>query len=362
MSAFETLPPDQRAVLQLILKQGRGYADLSGLLRIDEAAVRARAHAGLDALAPNGAGAALSPERRGQIGDYLLGQQDDADRAVTLQHLEDSRAARRWAGALHDSLAPYANGSLPDLPTRNGVAPSPAPEAVDEIPLEDAQPVEEAPTTEEASSVEPPPPAKPSSPSFDWDHERAPRRSSKLGGALLIGGIAVLIVVVLIVVINGGGGDDDNPATSQPAQTQAQQQQQRTSGNRAAAADDTAILQQVNLRPPGGGDAPLGVAFIVLRDQRPMVAVEVARIAPNGDTDVYAAWLRQSSDGQARFLGYVPGLVGADGRFVVSANLPRDTADFDQIVISRESTDARVAPARPSSIELQGAIRVNRTG
>ena len=36
MSGIEELPPDQRAVLQLILKQGRGYADLSGLLRIDE--------------------------------------------------------------------------------------------------------------------------------------------------------------------------------------------------------------------------------------------------------------------------------------------------------------------------------------
>ena len=93
MSGLETLPPDQRAVLQLILKQGRGYADLAGLLKIDPDAVRARAHAGLDALVPADTGRGLPPERRGQVADYVLGQLDGEDAASTRRHLADSAAA-----------------------------------------------------------------------------------------------------------------------------------------------------------------------------------------------------------------------------------------------------------------------------
>lgn len=373
MSAFQSLPPDQRAVLQLILKQGRGYADLSGLLRIDEAAVRARAHAGLEALAPAGAGAALSPERRSQIADYLLGQQDDAERAVTLQHLDDSRAARRWAGALHDRLAPLADVALPELPARgNGSAPRLSPEPLEPDANADADAddtvvadldgltretgvadteAHDAETRDGASNDA-------AAQAFGWDKQERPRRSSKLGGALLLVGVAALVAVVLIVVLNGG---DDSPSASSGSAPQTQAQTQRTTADRAAANEPT-FLQQVNLRPPGGGERPLGVAFILLRDNRPVVAVQVQDIAANGADDVYAAWLRQSSDGNARFLGYFPGRVGPDSRFAVSADLPRDTADYDQVVISREPLPQREIPARPAEILLQGALRVNRTG
>lgn len=343
--------------LQLILKQGRGYADLSGLLRIDETAVRDRAHAGLETLVGSGAGSALSGERRGQIADWLLGQQDDAERAVTLQHLEDSRAARRFARQLRERLAPFAASELPELPFEaangNGAA---APAAPADAAREESARDESAGAPEPADTPPHEPPAD-ASPAFDWDHERAPRRSSKLGGALLIAGIAALVVVVLIVLINGGGGDDD-PTTTTPAAA-SQRQATRTTAGRAA--DDTVILQQVNLRPPAGGDRPLGIAFLMLRDERPVVAVQVQDIAANGADDVYAAWL-QASSGRAKFLGYFPGQVGAEGRFTVSAALPTDTARYDQVVISRESIDARETPSTPGEILLQGTIRVNRTG
>jgi len=355
MSGIEELPPDQRAVLQLILKQGRGYADLSGLLRIDETAVRDRAHAGLEALVGSGAGSALTGERRGQIADWLLGQQDDAEQAVTLQHLEDSRAARRFARQLRERLEPYAAHELPDLPGAPAGAAATAPVANGNRNGVGA----DAEADAAQADAPPPPPTPPAAepPAFDWDRERQPRRSSKLGGALLIAGIAALIVVVLIVVINGGGDDGDEPSVTTPA---AQTQQTRTNAA-GRSADDTVILQQVNLRPPAGGDRPLGIAFLMLRDQRPVVAVQVQDVAPNGADDVYAAWLLARS-GRARFLGYFPGQVGSEGRFTVSAALPSDTARYDRVVISRESIDARETPAAPSEILLQGTIRVNRTG
>ena len=49
---LDALAPDQRAVVQLVLQRGRSYAQIAELLKISEDAVRARAHAGLIALAP----------------------------------------------------------------------------------------------------------------------------------------------------------------------------------------------------------------------------------------------------------------------------------------------------------------------
>jgi len=57
MAVLDTLPPDQRAALQLLLKQRQTYEQLAGLLSIDAGAVRRRAHAGVEALAGGDFGA-----------------------------------------------------------------------------------------------------------------------------------------------------------------------------------------------------------------------------------------------------------------------------------------------------------------
>jgi hypothetical protein len=48
---LDRLPPDQRAVLSLLLERGRSYSDVADMLAIPESTVRERAHAALDALA-----------------------------------------------------------------------------------------------------------------------------------------------------------------------------------------------------------------------------------------------------------------------------------------------------------------------
>ena len=52
MSRIDDLAPDQRAVLQLLLKQGKSYVELATLLRITPDAVRDRAVAALEELGP----------------------------------------------------------------------------------------------------------------------------------------------------------------------------------------------------------------------------------------------------------------------------------------------------------------------
>lgn len=51
MTRLDDLPPDQRAVLLLLVQQGKSHAEIAELLDIPERAVRDRAHAGLEALA-----------------------------------------------------------------------------------------------------------------------------------------------------------------------------------------------------------------------------------------------------------------------------------------------------------------------
>src|SRR5512134_2493789 len=113
MPRLDDLPADQRAVLQLVLRQGRSYADIAATLRLGEDAVRRRAHAGLDALAPpTRAGGAA----RAQVADWLLGQQDSGEAAATEATLAGDPAARAWARAVAAELEPVADRPLPTPP------------------------------------------------------------------------------------------------------------------------------------------------------------------------------------------------------------------------------------------------------
>lgn len=53
MSRLDDLPPDQRAVLQLLVRQGKSHAEIAQMLGISQHAVADRAQAALDALAGN---------------------------------------------------------------------------------------------------------------------------------------------------------------------------------------------------------------------------------------------------------------------------------------------------------------------
>jgi hypothetical protein len=63
MTQLDDLPPDQRAVLLLLVQQGKSHAEIAELLGIPERSVRERAQAGLDALAGGPGEAPSSPSR-----------------------------------------------------------------------------------------------------------------------------------------------------------------------------------------------------------------------------------------------------------------------------------------------------------
>ncbi|HWF75114.1 MAG TPA: sigma factor-like helix-turn-helix DNA-binding protein, partial [Solirubrobacteraceae bacterium] len=154
MSSLERLPPDQRAVLALVLQRGRTYDEIANLLAIDRAAVRDRALAALDALGPSEP--RVPPERRALITDYLLGQLPPRVRDDTRARLASSPSERAWARLLAGELSPMASNPLPEIPAAAApITSEPAPGAAPAEPP--APPAPPAPG-------EPPAPAEPPAP------------------------------------------------------------------------------------------------------------------------------------------------------------------------------------------------------
>jgi sigma-70-like protein len=344
MSGLETLPPDQRAVLQLILRQGRGYEDLAGMLKIDVRAVRDRAHAGLAALG-GPAGATLPDEHRARIADYVLGQQDDAERIVTLAELGESPAAATWARDLRARLAPLATTPLPEIPAHEPVGAAAATGANGAAPASGTwREVTPAPAVATAPSVGAEaganrPPASPTVP-----------HPSRLGGAILLGAIgAVLVAILLIVLLSGGSGTKKHASTgasrSTPAQTSTQSQTQPSAQP----------VAQVNFKAAIPGGHALGVGVVEQQSGGQLIlAAQAEHLAANTPQDAYALWLNGPSG--TKLLGFVPQRVGKDGTFAVSSQLPANAKQYTSVLVSREPNTK--TPAQPTTVVLSGALNL----
>lgn len=349
MSGLESLPPDQRAVLQLILVQGRGYDDLAATLRLDPAAVRERAHAGAAALAAS-AGDEVDPGTRGRVVDYLLGQQDDGERIVTFAELGDSPAASRWAQALRERLADVAGAELPEVPATTPVAAAVNGSGVASAP----EPI--APTAAIAGLPPAPAPPRPPAPSSPAAAEAPGPRPSRLGGAILIAGALALAVLLAIVLI---GGDDDGGNPSGPAtdtQTQQARAPARTTTN-AARAQPRAIGVAA-LRPAAGGSGLAAAIVQQYADGGRLIAVQAERLPANSGEAFYAIWLQGTAGN--RFLGFVPNQVRAGGNFLVSSDV-RDvdlSAYSTVLVTSEDGSQSARTPTTPGPAVLSGPLRL----
>ncbi len=120
MATLDTLEPQRRAILELLLRQGKGYDDIGGLLDMPGSRVRELAREALVSLEPRTAGR-VDEDWRGQVADYVLGQQAAPEARATRGHLKRSEPARAWVSFLLDSLDHlYGDGPRPDVPEPAG--------------------------------------------------------------------------------------------------------------------------------------------------------------------------------------------------------------------------------------------------
>jgi hypothetical protein len=342
MPEFSSLPADQRAALQLLLTQGQTYSQLADLLRIEPAAVRQRAVSGLTALGP-AAGSRLDPEVRGQLADYLLGQQSVSEREATRDRLAGSPAARAWARAVAGELRPIAGEALPEIP-EGGLEPEPMPRPTAPSFGAGAHRGDEGERAFEADA-----------PRADRDEDLAPyahrpdiapRRSSRLGGALLLGGLGVIIAVAAVLLITSGG-DDNKKKSPSTLSTNPSTQTSSTQSNQPVA--------QINLFSPSGSNKTVGLAQVFKQGNRRAIIAAGQGLTPG----IYALWL-YNSPSSFKLLGFVPQPVKKDGKFATQGVLPSDASKFAQLIVTRENVTSktRTTPTRPGTIVLRGALKL----
>ena len=313
--------------MELVLRQGRSYGELSEMLGMPEETIRSRARGGLAALAPD----LPAPTRAAEIADWLLGQQSERHAARTRELLLSDPAAQRWAATVAKPLRKVPGGeSVPALPTGDD-----EPRANGKRPPRDAAPppaVVVAPPDDDA-----PPPGR-----------AAPPRSSRLGGALLIGGAVVIVAAVLAFVLLRGDEEEPSADTETPAAA-------------TATATPTAVGLQpgdVVMQGPAGSKALAVLRLVQTGDQRVEFALVGQDIPANENGERYSLWFR-NEDGKAQLVGDLSKPVGANGQLASSGpneddidKFPTWFQSYDTVLITQDATGAK----EPGRVIVSGAL------
>ena len=348
MASLDSLPADQRAVLELVLKRGRTYDEIARMLSIDRAGVRERALSAFDALGPP---TRVPPERRALITDYLLGQLPTKVAEDTRQRLAQSAGERAWARVLASELEPIAVSPLPEIPTEGAREPQPAAAAV---------PAPEPVATTAAAAAEPSPPPAAEPAGASQPRGLAARPSSRRGGIILLslGALVVVAAVVVIALLSNGGSKKNSTTTaSQPAATSSTPTTSSTpsTSTSTTAANGAKLVAQINLTAPTSAAAtkPVGVALVLKQGKNTGIAIRAQNLPANGKHDAYAVWLYKSSK-DSHILGFVNPAVGSNGVLQAEAALPANAGHFSQLLVTKETQQS---PKSPGTIILQGVLK-----
>jgi len=320
MAPLETLDPQQRAVLALLLRQGKSYDEIAGLLKTNTSAIRQRAQGAVDAL---GADATeLSPDRRSEIADYLLGQQTASRRAATREYLEASPDGRAWARAAAGELAEVAGAEkLPDVPAER-------------------EEVAQAFGALEARTA----------------RKEEVQRAAKRGNALVSAGLGLLLALVIIGVIAlVSSGGDDTKGSDAVATTTA-----TTATTPAADPEgDPQILAQGELRAPGDSTASGQVAIVRFpKSNRYRLALTAKGLPPSSSSgSAYAVWFYTAKD-NSLFLGFPDKVVGSDGKLDTVADLSPDTPNYTEVLLTSERANT---PKTPGTVVLRAKLVIARS-
>lgn len=293
MATFDQLSAEQRAIVELVLQQGKTYPELAEMLGMPESRVRELARDALVELAPVSV-RGVEVDWRGQLADYVLGQQSGPEATATKGHLRRSEAARSWARSLLDSLEQlYANGSVPAIPEgERGRAKRPPAEP--SVAPAGAAGLSAAPSGARGLASDP-----------------IMRRRLLAGAAAAV----VILLAVLVWPIGLLTGDDDK-SSSASSDNSGQASAQGGNQNQAAATN-----------------APAGIAIVVDQGGKKQLLVQAARLAPSGQNEGYYVWL-YNSPSDARSLGGQ--VTDQQGNYQAIGPFPADYAKYKYIDLTRQ--------------------------
>jgi hypothetical protein len=296
VATFDQLSAEQKAILELVLRRGQGYDRIAGTLGMSEERIRELARGALEQLAPVTA-RRVESDWRGQVADYVLGQQSGPEATATRGHLRRSEAARSWARSLLDSLETLYTDEMPQIPDGG---------------------------RERARGPASPIPAPVRARALSAEARAALRRRRVLAAA---GALAVLVALIVLVwpvgvLTGGGGGSSTASGVAQPAAQQS---------------------------------GPAGIAIITERGGQRQVVVQAAGLSPTTGRLAYEVWLYNTPK-DAESLGAQ--VTDSRGTFQGAGRLPRNYGKFKYIDVSRERIDRN--RGHSGSSVLRGRLRALR--
>ena len=337
MATFDQLPAEQRAILELVVGRGQTYEELSGMLGMPPARVRELAREALGDLAPATA-ARVDADWRGQIADYVLGQQTGPEATATRGHFKRSEPARAWAYSLLDSLGHlYPGGAMPEIPEADASAPAETPPA----PAPSAETAREEPTAAQPAAPAPSRPAARPRPAGGGGGGLSPAAAAIVRRRRIIGGALAGVVVVLVILLIAGvfsGGDNKSSASNTGTNT-------TTTGG-----TQTRLLSEGVLKPVGGAKGT-GIAVVISQGDAKQLVIQATKLEPTDQQSAYEVWLYNSaSDAVALGAQFTDQQGNLQGRGPVPGNWER----FKYVVLSREKVGTN--PKTPASVLLRAKL------
>jgi hypothetical protein len=304
MATFDKLSAEQQAIVELVLGQGKSYAELADMLGLPETRVRELARDALVQLAPLSV-RSVEEDWRGQLADYVLGQQAGPEATATRGHLRRSEAARSWTRSLLDSLEQlYRDGDLPAIPegergrergSRRGAgAPAAGASAAG------------APAAGAAGGAG-------ATRALTPDAAAALRRRRILAAA---GAALVILLVVLVWPIGVLTGDDDEGGS------------RADSGSDAAQAGEGAGI-------PTRGE---GQALIARQGGKTQILVTATGLEPSTQNTAYQVWLYNSKQDR-KSLGAT--VTDQQGNLQAGADLPANFRDYKLIDLTSVTVEGQ---------------------
>jgi Sigma-70, region 4 len=242
MSRLDDLPPDQRAVLLLLVRQGKSQSEIADMLGIPQRTVRDRAREALDALA----------------------QEPSEPAAAARTPARDSGGRTRASGDIRSSTP---------LPTS-----SPAPAS------SPAHPTSQTPGAGFSGSLP----------------------SSRRGGAILLAALVVIVVVAVILITDGGSSHKNSSAQtgSTPSATTSTPSTSTTSGAAAHSGKPTLDKQIALTSPSEPNSKTVGLVEVLSEGSKRAFYIAAEHLPPSTGF-FYAVWLYNSPTNTAP-LGRIP--------------------------------------------------------
>jgi hypothetical protein len=337
VATFDQLPAEQRAIIELVVARGRSYDALADVLQVPSQRVRELAREALLELSPI-TGARVEAKWRGEVADYLLGQQSGAEAKATEGHLKRSEPARTWALSLLDALDTlFGENNRPSIPEAEAGAAAAKPRER-ERERERAPARKDAETRVRERKREE---AKEEEKEEEKDDEPAPRRGalspaaqSALRRRRLLGALAGLVVVIAlglgVAALAGAFSSDDNGGGDESAESTTE----TTDTTETAPAGQPEVLGQIPLQAVGDADAE-GIAYLLRQggDQVLAVTAQLPPLPASQRKAAYNVWLYNDTDDAASIGAQ---FTNAQGAYQGVGPLPEDFDKYKYIDVSRQ--------------------------